>query len=255
MRVLSWNLFHGRSLPPRSRSLLAEFTAKLAAWSWEIALLQEVPPWWPAHLASELGVEQRSALTSRNSLLPLRKALAERSPELLKSNGGGCNALLSRTPIAEHSTLRLRCLPERRVAQLARLQDGTCVVNVHASTRPARAGQELERLWHHVLDWSAASDRLILGGDLNMRRPPSPPASPPPRRVGAGDAGARAASIAHVAGSEVDHLFAMGLLPAEDPQRIDRHASVDGRSVELSDHAPLLVRLRAEPGSRTAASR
>ncbi len=230
--VLSWNLFHGRSLPPSSHSLLGEFTAKLAEWSWDVALLQEVPPWWPARLAGELGVEQRSALTSRNWLLPLRRALAERSPELLKSNGGGCNAILSRVAIAEHSTLRLRRRPERRVAQLARLEDGTRVVNLHASTRPARAGQELERLWPHVLAW-AGSDRLILGGDLNLRRPPAPPPA-----------------ISHVAGSGVDHLFARGLLPAGDPPRLDSNVALDGCRVELSDHSPLLVRLRAESGSR-----
>src|SRR5438270_138694 len=51
MRVLSWNLFHGRSLPP-SRSGLAEpFARLIAAWEWDVALLQEVPPWWPDELA------------------------------------------------------------------------------------------------------------------------------------------------------------------------------------------------------------
>lgn len=229
--VLSWNLFHGRSLPPRSHSLLPEFTSKLAEWSWDVALLQEVPPWWPARLARELGVSQRSALTSRNWPLPLRRAVAERSPELLKSNGGGCNAILSRAAIAEHSTLRLRRWPERRVAQLARLDDGTRVVNLHASTRPARAEQELGRLWPHVLAW-AGSDRLILGGDLNLRRPLAPPPA-----------------ISHLAGSGVDHLFARGLLSDGDPLRVNSAALLDGRRVELSDHAPLLVPLRAEAGS------
>jgi len=237
--VLSWNLFHGRSLPPANRSLYDEFVAKLGEWSWEVALLQEVPPWWPQRLARELGAEQCSALTSRNSLPALRQAIAERRPELLKSNGGGCNAILSRAPIAEHSTLRLRRWPERRVAQLARLRDGTCVVNLHASTRPARAMQELERLWPHVLDW-AGSDRLILGGDLNVRSPvPTPP------------------TIVHAAASGVDHVFARGLTPATASgstssatgafDRLSREIVLDGRRVELSDHAPLLARLRASP--------
>lgn len=248
--VLSWNLFHGRSLPPSRRSLLDEFAGKLAEWNWDVALLQEVPPWWPERLERELGVEQRSALTSRNGLLPLRRALAERRPELLKSNGGGCNAILSRAAITEHSTLRLRRWPERRVAQLARLNDGTCVVNLHASTRPARAVQELDLLWARALAW-AGSDRLILGGDLNVRKPPAPP---PPSAIPAphspGDAGRRAAAISHVAGSGVDHLFARGLLPAEAPLRVDASVPLDGRRVELSDHLPLLVRLRAEAGAR-----
>jgi endonuclease/exonuclease/phosphatase family metal-dependent hydrolase len=237
--VLSWNLFHGRSLPPTNRSLFDEFATKLAQWSWDVALLQEVPPWWPAPLARELGVEQRSALTSRNSLLALRRAIAERRPELLKSNGGGCNAILSRTPIAEHGTLRLRRRPERRVAQLARLRDGTRVVNVHASTRPARAAEELARLWDYALDW-AGPDRLILGGDLNLR---SPPPAPSP--------------VLHAAAAGVDHVFARGLAPssasasgAGRPSGRDRPSREivlkDGRRVELSDHAPLLARLCAQ---------
>lgn len=245
--VLSWNLFHGRSLPPTSHSLFPEFTARLAEWSWDVALLQELPPWWPERLARELDVSERSALTSRNSLPVLRRALAERHPELLKSNGGGCNAILSRAPIAEHSTLRLRSWPERRVAQLARLEDGTRVVNLHASTRPARAEQELERLWPHALAW-AGSDRLILGGDLNLRKPPRPP--PPPAPLAPGDPAARAAAISYVAGSGVDHLFARGLLRAGDPLRVDSSALLHDGRVELSDHAPLLVRLRAEAGSQ-----
>jgi endonuclease/exonuclease/phosphatase family metal-dependent hydrolase len=249
--VLSWNLFHGRAVPPVDRSLFDQFAAKLDEWSWDVALLQEAPPWWPQRLADELRVAQRNALTSRNSLLPLRRALAERRPELLKSNGGGCNAILSRAPIAEHNTLRLRRWPERRVAQLARMGDGTCVVNLHASTRPARARQELEWLWPRALAW-AGSDRLILGGDLNVRSPPPAPAA-----------------IVHAAASGVDHVFARGLVPApaggspsgtpagasDADDRLSRAVVLDGRRVELSDHAPLLVPLRAEAGSRTTASR
>jgi endonuclease/exonuclease/phosphatase family metal-dependent hydrolase len=236
--VLSWNLFHGRSLPATNRSLYDEFAAKLGEWSWDVALLQEVPPWWPQRLADELGVEQRYALTSRNSLLPLRRALAERRPDLLKSNGGGCNAILSRAPIAEHCTLRLRRWPERRVAQLARLRDGTCVVNLHASTRPARARQELERLWPRALAW-AGTDRLILGGDLNVRNPAPAPTT-----------------VVHAAASGVDHVFARGLVPATaggsssgtpgEPDLPSRAVVLDERRVELSDHAPLLARLSAQ---------
>jgi endonuclease/exonuclease/phosphatase family metal-dependent hydrolase len=256
--VLSWNLFHGRSLPATNRSLYDEFAAKLGQWSWDVALLQEVPPWWPAPLAHELGVEQCSALTSRNALLALRRAIAERRPELLKSNGGGCNAILSRTPIAEHRTLRLRRWPERRVAQLARLRDGTCVVNLHASTRPARAVAELARLWPYALDWAGA-DRLILGGDLNLRTPPPPPTPADAREQSpaAGEASERGGAIVHVAGSGVDHVYTRGLLPIDpdeavtgatgDSGRPSRAIVLnDGRRVELSDHAPLLARLRAQ---------
>ncbi len=89
MRVLTWNLFHGRSVPPSGRDLLPEFTAALAGWGWDVALLQEVPPWWPAGLGAACGASARMALTSRNEGLPVRRWIAERSPDLIKSTGGG----------------------------------------------------------------------------------------------------------------------------------------------------------------------
>jgi endonuclease/exonuclease/phosphatase family metal-dependent hydrolase len=224
MLILSWNLFHGRSLPPTRHALLRQFAAKLAEWQWDVALLQEAPPWWPAELARASGAEQRRAPTSRNSLSSLRRAIAERDPELVKSNGGGCNAILARAPIAEHAALRLRAWPERRVAQLARLRGGPCVVNFHASTRAALAEHELRRLWQRALDW-AAGDPLILGGDLNLRAP-------------------RAAdAAAHVARCHVDHIFVRGLAPIGQAEVLQRRVMLDGRCVELSDHAPLRVRV------------
>ena len=55
MRALTWNLYHGRSPEPAGRSLLNEFAAHLAGWEWDVALLQEVPPWWPPLLAAAAG--------------------------------------------------------------------------------------------------------------------------------------------------------------------------------------------------------
>ena len=53
--ALTWNLYHGRSPKPVGRSLANEFAAALAGWEWDVALLQEVPPWWPPHLAAAAG--------------------------------------------------------------------------------------------------------------------------------------------------------------------------------------------------------
>ncbi len=167
MRVLIWNLFHGRSLPGIGRDLEREFAERIAGWEWDLALLQEVPPWWPPSLARAAGAEQRSALTSRNELLPLRRAVARRWPDLIKSNGGGANAILARTPIAAHRALRLRRLPERRVLQLARLADGVCVANLHASTVPRLAREELARAWTLALEWTG-------GRAARVRRRPEP---------------------------------------------------------------------------------
>src|SRR4051794_11798764 len=117
MRALTWNLFHGRSVPDAPRSLLPEFTDKISGWDWDVALLQEVPPWWPPHLARAAGAVQRTARTSRNVVLPLQERLAEWRPDLIKSWGGGSNAILVRgDAILEHRTRRLRLDPERRVA-------------------------------------------------------------------------------------------------------------------------------------------
>jgi endonuclease/exonuclease/phosphatase family metal-dependent hydrolase len=232
LRVLTWNLFHGRSLPPARRSLEREFSQRLAAWDWDVALLQEVPPWWPAELARSAEAHARTALTSRNAGLALRRELAKRWPDALKSNGGGANAILSRRPIHEHRALRLRRWPERRVAQLARLAGGVCVVNYHASSVPALAEDELRRLLAFAARWSGAAP-LVLGGDLNLRSP---------QLIAGG--------LVHAATRDVDHIFARRLVVAGDASRLERSATLAGERVELSDHVPLAVSLRTANASR-----
>src|SRR3982750_4644272 len=115
MRILTWNLFHGRSAPAQPRELLAEFSRTLAGWDWDVALLQEVPPWWPDELGYACAAGERHVRTSRNALLPLRRALARRPPDLRKSRGGGANASLARGAIAAHAKRHVRWRPERRV--------------------------------------------------------------------------------------------------------------------------------------------
>lgn len=228
MRVLVWNLFHGRAVPPAGRGLLGEFAALIARWEWDVALLQEVPPWWPATLARAAGAQERTALTSRNALLPVRRAVGARRPDLAKSNGGGSNAVLSRSPIVYHRAERLRFRPERRVAQMVRLADGTCLVNYHGSSIPGLASEELRRIWELALPW-AGDAPLVVGGDLNLRDPRAP--SP---------------TIVHVATRDVDHVFARGLLAEQSTQRPDRSIRRPGEqpgTLELSDHPPLIVSL------------
>src|SRR3954451_475674 len=135
MRVLTWNLFHGRAVPERRHGLLPEFTDKIAGWDWDVALLQEVPPWWPARLAPACGAAQRTVLTSRNALLALRRSVAERRPDIMKSNGGGANAILVRgDAIVAHASRRLRRWPERRMLHAVALGDaGLWIANVHAT--------------------------------------------------------------------------------------------------------------------------
>jgi endonuclease/exonuclease/phosphatase (EEP) superfamily protein YafD len=219
VRVLTWNLFHGRAVPARSGGLLDAFAARLAAWEWDVALLQEVPPWWPAELARAAGAQERHALTSRNALLPLRRALADRRPELLKSNGGGTNAILMRgLGVSAHARLRLRTWPERRVVHAVRDGEGRWFANLHASTGSGtRTYADLERVRAAALRWAGGAP-LVLGGDLNVRDP-------------------RVLGFAHAGGAGVDHVYARGWTPVGPADLLDRGT--------LSDHAPVRVALSA----------
>jgi endonuclease/exonuclease/phosphatase family metal-dependent hydrolase len=220
MRVLTWNLYHGRARPPAGHGLLGEFAAALAGWTWDVALLQEVPPWWPAALAGACGASERTVLTSRNLGLAARRAIAVRDPDLLKANGGGADAILVRGPVLEHRARRLRWWPERRWCHGVRLADGTWVVNLHAHNAPERrAREDCERALAAAREWAAGAP-LVFGGDLNLRRP-------------------ALAGLRHVAGNHVDHLLAAGLVAAGPPAVLER-----GR---LSDHPPVAVDLAA-PG-------
>jgi endonuclease/exonuclease/phosphatase family metal-dependent hydrolase len=216
VRVLSWNLFHGRAGRSAGRPLAHAFAATLAGWAWDVALLQEVPPWWPEPLARAAGAQARRALTSRNELPALRRALASRRPDLLKSEGGGCNAILVRGAIADHREVELTRNPERRVAHGVALADGTWVVNLHASTHPrAQNRADLETAAAAARAW-AGDAPLVLGGDLNDTRPRFP-------------------GLRHVAGHHVDHLFVRGYAPEGPGSTLDAGA--------LSDHLPLSIAL------------
>jgi endonuclease/exonuclease/phosphatase family metal-dependent hydrolase len=213
--VLTWNLFHGRAQPPAGRPLAAEFAAALAGWSWDVALLQEVPPWWPEPLAAIAGARARMALTSRNSFLPLRRAIASRCPDLLKANGGGCNAMLVRgAAIGEHRVRELTRKPERRVMHGISLGDAGWVVNLHASTHPPEQRRaDLFTAAETALEWAAGAP-LVFGGDLNSTRPAMP-------------------GLRHVAGHHVDHVFTDGRPAVGEPEVLDAGS--------LSDHKPLRV--------------
>ncbi|MGN6188853.1 MAG: endonuclease/exonuclease/phosphatase family protein [Conexibacter sp.] len=217
LRVLTWNLFHGRAVPPRDEDLLDAFALRLAGLRWDVALLQEVPPWWPAPLARACDADARSALTSRNALLPLRHAVASRRPELLKANGGGCNAILVRGlgGVRVHARRRICVWPERRVVHAVQVGDGAWFANVHASTHPPRARRDLAVAHATALRWTDDAP-LVFGGDCNVVHAP------------------HLSTLTHVGASHVDHLFARGLAYAHArEQTLDRGT--------LSDHAPLLV--------------
>lgn len=227
MLVLTWNLYHGRARPPAGRDLLGDYAAALAGWSWDIALLQEVPPWWaPALARAAAAGEARTALTSRNSGLWLRRPLARRWPDLIKSNGGGANAILVRgDTVLEHRRHRLRWWPERRVVHAVRLGGGAWVANLHAQVHSEeRAQADVGRAAEVVRGW-ARDAPFVVGGDLNVRRP-------------------IAAGLVHAGGHGVDHVLASPAFSAGATRVLERGP--------LSDHAPVVVELGRE-GSAPAA--
>jgi endonuclease/exonuclease/phosphatase family metal-dependent hydrolase len=222
MNVLTWNLFHGRAQPPAGRDLQHEFAAALAAWDWDVALLQEVPPWWGPALALACDAEQRTALTSRNALAPLRRAVARRAPDLIKSNGGGANVILVRrggasgagARIRHHRSVLLRRWPERRVCHAVAIDGGPWCANLHAQVHsPERAQADIARAAAATLAWAGGGPAL-LGGDFNVRRP-------------------TAAGFESLGGHGVDHVLGHDLRAAAAAATPDRGA--------LSDHAPVIV--------------
>lgn len=215
MRVLSWNLFHGRAVPERHHALLGEFAAQLARWDWDVALLQEVPPWWPPALGRAAGASARTVLTSRNQLLCLRRLVAERRPDLIKSGGGGANAILVRGEgVLEHRAITLRLLPERRRMHAVRLVSGIWVANLHATAHvEERARADVALAARTVTGWAGGAP-IVLGGDFNLRS-------------------VAVDGFTHVAGHSVDHITVRGLRATGRPDRPARG--------ELSDHEPLRI--------------
>jgi endonuclease/exonuclease/phosphatase family metal-dependent hydrolase len=264
MRVLSWNLYHGRDFPPDpalftlrsrllrrternathvqvNRPLLDEFARVLDGLDWELALLQEAPPRWFDALRSRTGAVGVKALTSRNVLPPVQGALADWNPDLLASWEGGSNQILVRGPgrIVEHRRLTLTRKPERRSMHWARLElpggGPLCVANLHASAgRPKQATAEVVTAAGAAVDWSAGAP-LVFGGDLNLR----PARQPEPFELLRDRFGLREPT----APDAIDHVLVRGLEIAEPPRRLapERRELIEpgGLRLRLSDHRPI----------------
>lgn len=265
IRVLTWNLFHGRDAPPEkalftrrsrllrrtetgerhvqvNRPLREEFAATLAGEAWQLAFLQEAPPRWLRPLASASRANAALALTSRNLLPRLRGRLAELNPDLMASGEGGSNQLLARPPwrIAEVRRLTLTRRPERRRLLWARLVDpdgvALAIGNLHASVREHGPAEDVELAARTAVEW-AGGDPLIFGGDLNLRV--------------ADDAAvferlARRHELRDATpGRPVDHLLVRGLDVIEPPRQLPAGrrelGAGGGRLLRLSDHAPVVA--------------
>ena len=270
LRVLAWNVAHGRDFPPRpsrrrfrsllfrttlydethvqvNRSLYEEFAAVLAARDWDVCVLQEFPPRWADQLAERCDAVAFGALTSRNWLAPLRNLVAERNPDLMGSWEGGSNLTLARPPwrIVEASSvllnpLRERRLRERRRLALTRLVEGdreVCVGNLHLTAgAPEQAAREARRAADIAGDW-AHGVPLLLAGDFNLR---------PQTAAVFDDLCERGALCGTTSPGGLDHILARGLETLKPPapwapeqRELDVLAGLERRRLRLSDHAPV----------------
>jgi endonuclease/exonuclease/phosphatase family metal-dependent hydrolase len=263
LRVITWNLFHGRDAPPDpglftwrsrlfgvteqnpthvqvNRDLLAEFTRLLAGASWDVAMLQECPPRWLPLLANACGANWHRSLTSRNRLGTVRALLARANPDLLGSNEGGSNTTLVRsaTRVAPAITNRRELVicdrrPERRTMAFTDLRCGVSVANLHATNdRPFQAEAELRLAAETAVGW--ARDRpLILGGDLNVRPDESSIYEELHDRFGFSLPAAR---------GSIDHLLLRNGEVLDGPRAWparERELPAGARALRLSDHTPV----------------
>ena len=270
MRVLTWNVFHGRDAPPDpklftcrsrllkaternethvqvNRPLFAEFAELIAGTEWDICLLQEVSPSWAERLAERCAAEAHLARTSRNQLAPVRTRLARWNPDLLGSWEGGSNLTLVRRPwrIAARDSELLNPLPRRGLRERRRialtLVSGAgvevCVANLHATAGEVPPAEEDVRRGA-LLAVAFAQDRpVLLGGDLNLRPRTSPIFDELERRYGL---------AAPTAPDAIDHLLVRGLETLERPRRWapERREFPAGERdpnllLRISDHAPV----------------
>ncbi len=266
MRVLSWNLYHGRDFPPDealftlrsrllrvternethvqvNRSLAREFAGWLADREWDVALLQEAPPLWFRAFQRRTAAAGARVFTSRNVVPPLQRLAAVANPDLIASWEGGSNQVLVREPgrILERRHMTLTRRPERRTMQWARVElpggAEVCVANLHASAGlPEKASAELVAAAVSAVEWSERLP-LVLGGDFNVRPGQHPSAFVELReRFGLGEP---------TGPNAIDHLLARGLEVVEETRRVapeERELpQPDGRRLRLSDHAPVVA--------------
>lgn len=269
VRLLTWNLFHGRDFPPDpslftrrsrwlrvternathvqvNRSLREEYGAWLAAAEWDVALLQEAPPRWLEALSRATGASGALALTSRNFLPRLRGVLADLNTDLVGSDEGGSNQILVRPPwrIREARRLVVATRPERRRMLWAHLEapgrEPLTVGNVHLSTHAPTAVGEARVAAARALEWADGLP-LVLGGDFNFRQVRIP---------GSYEALARDFALAPpTAPDSIDHLLVRGLEIEERPHALPAERrevpGPDGLRIRLSDHAPVVARIVA----------
>ena len=270
MRVLSWNLYHGRDFPPdpalltrRSRLLRADRAqrhprpgqpapaAGVRALARGGATGRRAPPGGAAAVVRGArpadGLERRAR--AHVAQPPAGPAVAARRPQprpaglqrgRLEPDPGAPPGQDRRDappaagpcgPSGGGCCGRGSSSPEGRV----------CVANLHASAgRPEAAARELVR---------GRGARARVGGrrPARVRRRLQPAAAPRPGGLRAPARALRPAA-SPPAPAAIDHLLARGLAVVEAPRRLEpaerELTGHDGRRIRLSDHAPVVARFR-----------
>lgn len=243
LRVATWNLFHGRSLPPRHELLIADYAAALAAAPWEVCALQEVPPWWVRPLARACHASARSVRTSLlRATLPQLQREIHADPEVLGVRGAAVNVLLVRSTagqIGRHRTATLRRAPQRRTMHAVELVrphgHRWWVANVHSHNRPVTAAERDTALALETLrDWADDQPALLLG-DLNLDAQGAARCT-------------RRAEMELLASDRVDHIVGTSGSRLTAPPRATHPRTLDGQA-RLSDHRLLVAEARLTPAA------
>ena len=254
--VRSWNIAHGRDIPPRERDgyghvrrkHLGRMAELMARDRPDLVLLQEVPVWAGPllHEHSRMGYTLAPCYGAHVPFvhlpLPLAvgAAVGRALPDVVRSQvEGQANAVLYSDELLLVSARRAqlndrhRLRGEPRIAQLVRLRHRAsgrelALANVHvdhgdSERQVERAGYLLERF--------ARGAPMLIGGDLN--------AGPRSRAVRSLVARGWVEDSGEVT---IDHIFVRGLELELAPARWLpewRDLALDGRRLRLSDHDPV----------------
>ena len=272
LRVMSWNLYHGRDRPPNvalftlrsrlfkvtetdathvqvNRPLFEEFATLIVREPWAVCMLQEFPPAWAPALARRCAADHHLVLTSRNQLPWLRRRLATWTPDLMASGEGGSNLTLVREPwrISRRGAVLLNPFPRRGLRERRRMAltaivaeaDNVSIANLHATAgNQSQAEQDVRRGAEAAMGFAVGAP-LVFGGDLNLR---------PSRSALFEELEHRFDLAGPTAPDAIDHLLSRGLEVVDPPRRLPperRELPAErGLRLRLSDHSPLEARFR-----------
>jgi len=223
--VRSWNLFHGNTLPPTRRSHLREMVELAVSGRPDVVCLQEVPVWAVPRLAEWSGLRPFPAV-ARRGLRPAGVAgwITRLDNGLLRSAiTGQANAILVAPAHGSSDLGQLQVSDrgrERRVCQAVRV-GGAVVANLHASTTPLAAVEEVERARRFAESLAAPGEIVVLAGDFNLVEHVVGGYSPP--------------------GAGIDHVLVRGATAGPlTVWPVDRRVQ---NGHVLSDHAPVESRI------------